>query len=76
MQFTRQDPTAMPGPWYLLKTETVGVDSCPVHAEGNKYRKEKEVVFTYQIYFTMYFYSAWYTGPYLWTVEGTISNPG
>ena len=45
----RPDPRATPGPWYLLKTETVGVERCPVHGhghgevEGGKYRKDKKV---------------------------------
>ena len=48
------DPRARAGAWYLLKTETVGVERCPVHGhaqighgqaegEGSKYRKDKKV---------------------------------
>ena len=50
-QFTRLSSTA--GPWYMVKTETVGVESCPVHGHGHghghgegessKYRTDKKV---------------------------------
>merc|ERR1719481_1918826 len=30
------------GPWYLLRTETVGVKSCPVHGEGEGGRASKK----------------------------------
>ena len=30
-----------PGPWYLLRREKVGVESCPVHGEGEVARARK-----------------------------------
>ena len=30
-----------PGPWYLLRSETVGVERCPVHGEGEGARARK-----------------------------------
>ena len=70
----RPDPRALAGPWYLLKSEIVGVESCPVHGhgegEGRKYRKDKKVIYylsNVSNYLTRYFYSAWYNGPCLWT---------
>jgi hypothetical protein len=46
-QSTRR--SSLPGPWYLLKTETVGVQNCPVHGggerEGGKENKARNVFY-------------------------------